>query len=177
VVTPRPVFERDATARPLVSPLGHQQAGAAATIDEPQAQSTSPLPFPKCDLATAQASSRSRCRYRQPEAVLRPDQRTGVMCADDGWCLRPDQRRGVEAGLALAERLRAGTSGVRLIDRRERHHSIGANRLCDDEVPVLVCRRILDREGLHATEVVEWVDDLQRRIARCIGGDRRPRTV
>ena len=77
--------------------LRHQQARPGAAIGKPQAQPAPLLPFAGRDPASAQGLACGRQRDRQPEPVLRPDQRPRVMRTDDDRSLGPDQRCGVEA--------------------------------------------------------------------------------
>ena len=83
-----------------------EQARPRPAIDEPQPQPGPPLPRRRRDPPPAERLPGRRRRDRQPEPVPRPDQRPGVVRADDHRRLRPDHRRGVQARAGLREHLR-----------------------------------------------------------------------
>ena len=100
----RPVFERDATAWPRLLMRARSATSRlwpASTVDEAEAQPAAPLPLAGGDLAAAQAPPGGLGRDCQPEPLLRPDQRAGVVGADDDRGFRPDERRGVQALASL----------------------------------------------------------------------------
>src|SRR6056297_1040482 len=59
-------------------PVGDQQAGPAAAIDETETQAAAPLPFARGELGAAEAAPGGLSRDCEPEAVFRADQRAGV---------------------------------------------------------------------------------------------------
>ena len=92
--TPRPVFDRHATARSLV----FSQPSATSRLGPLQC-SHSPGVIP---VAARGLAHRWR-RDRQPETVLRADQRAGVLGADDHRRVRPDELCGVQAFTRLRQ--------------------------------------------------------------------------
>ncbi len=102
---PAPGFRagRHRAAPGVQAPFGDQQAGSTATKDKAQAKPGAALPFTGGDATAFAALACSRCWDRQSEPVFRPDQRTGVMRADDHRGLGPDQRRRVQAVAGFGE--------------------------------------------------------------------------